>query len=309
MKGEILVTGGAGFIGSNLVENLVKEGHEVTVLDNLHTGSVDNLKGVEENVDFYEGPVADIFSLECDPGKIFHFGIPSSSPMYKEDHILVGQAINDFIRVLDFAKKNDSDLVFASTSSMYGPKEPPHRENMEFEPFDYYTEARLEMERLAEMYNSLYGVNSVGMRFFSVYGPKEKAKENYANVISQFCWSMLQDERPVIYGDGSQTRDFVYVEDVVEAVLRAARRAESIGYEAVNVGRGVETSFNEVVEMLNSTLGKNIDPKHIENPIDNYVERTKADTSKAEELLDFEHKVPVEEGINKTAEHYQKVMD
>lgn len=307
--GKVLVTGGAGFIGSNLVENLVGKVEEITVLDNLSTGSKENLERVMDQINFIEGPCSKILNFDLNPDFIFHFSIPSSSPMYKEDHMLVGQAINDFIRVFDLAEENNADVVYASTSSMYGPKDPPHREDMEFNPFDYYTEARLEMERLAEMYHKLHGINSVGMRFFSVYGPHELAKENFANIISQFCWKLIKGERPVIYGDGTQTRDFTHVKDVVRACILAAEKANEIGCDAINVGTGVETTFNEVVENLNSLLGKDIEPKCVENPIDNYVERTKADTSKAKEELGFEARIDVDKGMRKVVQYYDKKLD
>ncbi|KXB03070.1 nucleoside-diphosphate sugar epimerase, partial [candidate division MSBL1 archaeon SCGC-AAA261G05] len=217
----VLVTGGAGFIGSNLVERLVERGDDVTVLDNFSTGSEENLEKVKDQVKIIKDSCLNI--PELDLGNfdlISHIGIPSSSPMYKEDPLLVGKAINDFINVMELAKTTGARVVYASTSSMYAQCSPPHRENMDTEPFDYYTEARLVMERLAKVYHELHGVESVGMRFFSVYGRHEQAKGKYANIISQFYWKMKEDEKPLIYGDGEQTRDFTHVSDVVDACLK-----------------------------------------------------------------------------------------
>lgn len=298
---KILVTGGAGFIGSNIVEALVDRGDEVTVIDKLSTGSEENLEEVKDRIDLIQSPCADIPELEFDnPEKIFHIGIPSSSPMYREDTLLVGGTINEFIKLMELAKENDSKVVYASSSSMYGRCDPPHREDMEVEAFDYYTEARLAMERLAKVYHELHGVNSVGMRFFSVYGPHERAKGKYANIISQFFWKMKEDQEPTIFGDGEQTRDFTHVSDVVKACLKAAE--ENLGYEIINVGTGTETTFNEVVDLLNEKLGKSIEPKYVENPIENYVHRTLADLTKAKSLLNYEPSVELEEGVERMIE-------
>jgi len=295
---KVLVTGGAGFIGSNLVKKLVERGAKVTVLDNLTTGSEENLEEVHDQIGFIKAPCSEIPDLDFgDLDCAFHMGIPSSSPMYKEDPSLVGRAISEFTDVMELAKETGSEVVYASSSSLYGRCEPLHREDMEVEPFDYYTEARLAMERLAKVYHDLHGTSSVGLRFFSVYGPHEEAKGEYANIVSQFCWKMKEDERPVIYGDGTQTRDFVHVEDAVRACLKAGE--EVLGCEIINVGTGEEISFNRVVRLLNEKLGKSIEPKHVENPVENYVSRTRADLTKARELLNYTPTVGLDEGIER----------
>lgn len=295
---RVLVTGGAGFIGSNLVEALVKREDEVTVLDNFSTGTKKNLSKVKDQIDLIEAPCAEI--PEHDFKKldtILHVGIPSSSPMYREDPLLVGSAINEFIKIMELSSEKNATVVYASSSSMYGRCDPPHRENMEIEAFDFYTEARLAMERIAKVYNEFQGVSSVGLRFFSVYGPHEKAKGKYANIISQFYWKLKKEERPEIYGDGEQTRDFTHVSDIVSACIKAAEN--DLDYEIINVGTGKETSFNQIVELLNEKLGKSIEPTYVENPIQNYVDRTHADISKAMNILDYEPSVELKEGIEK----------
>ncbi|KXB03438.1 nucleoside-diphosphate sugar epimerase, partial [candidate division MSBL1 archaeon SCGC-AAA261G05] len=284
-----------------IVERLVERGDDVTVLDNFSTGSEENLEKVWDQIQIIKASCSDIPQLDLDDFElIFHIGIPSSSPMYKENPLLVGEAINDFVNVMELAKSTGARVVYASTSSMYAQCSPPHREDMEFEPFDYYTEARLVIERLAKVYHDLYGVKSVGMRFFSVYGPHEQAKGKYANIISQFYWKMKEDKKPVIYGDGEQTRDFTHVSDIVDACLKAAE--SDIECDAVNVGTGRATTFNQVVELLNQALGKSIEPKYVENPIKNYVYHTQADITKAKKLLGYEPNVTLEEGIKKLVE-------
>ncbi|MCD6247934.1 MAG: NAD-dependent epimerase/dehydratase family protein [Hadesarchaea archaeon] len=293
---KILVTGGAGFIGSNIVEALVERGDEVTVLDDFSTGAMENLENVQDEIRIIRGSCLDIPRLDLGkPELIFHMGIPSSSPMYRKNRLLVGEAINGFISVMELARENSVRVIYASSSSIYRGCPKPYREDMQTKPFDYYTEARLTMERLAEVYHQIHGVRSVGLRFFSVYGPHERAKGRYANVLSQFLWSMQRGERPVVYGDGEQTRDFVHVSDVVRACLLAAEA--DLDCEVINVGTGKETSFNEVIDLLNRSLGKSIEPKYVENPIKNYVRETLADITKAKELLGYEPSVKLEEGI------------
>lgn len=293
---QVLVTGGAGFIGSNLVEELVKRRENVTILDDFSTGSMDNLKSVRENAKIIHASCSKIPGLKLLPAEtVFHLGIPSSSPMYRDNPLLVGESINGFINVFEFAKQNRSRVVYASTSSMYRGCPTPHREDTASEPFDYYTEARLAMERLAQVYYELHGVPSVGLRFFSVYGPHERAKGKYANMVSQFLWVMRADKAPEIYGDGEQTRDFVHVGDVVRACIKAAEA--DLGCEVINIGTGRSTSFNRMVELINELLGKSIKPCYRPNPIKNYVHHTLADLSKAEGLLGYRPTISLEEGI------------
>jgi UDP-glucose 4-epimerase len=215
--------------------------------------------------------------------------------MYKKNPFLVGEAINGAIAVFELAKKARCRVVYASSSSLYNGNAPPHGEEMTIQVTDYYTEARLAIERIAELYRRLFDVPSVGLRFFSVYGPKEKAKKQYANMVSQFLWEMQEGRIPVIYGDGNQTRDFIYVKDVV----RAMRLAMSSDYPGIlNIGTGTAYRFNEVIDLINSKLGSTIKPKYVDNPIKNYVANTMADTSKAEREIGFKAQISLDAGIN-----------
>ena len=298
---SILVTGGAGFIGSNLVERLLDSGEEVTVLDDLSTGSRDNLDGLSGRLEVIYGSCSNLLDLELSPRAIYHLGIPSSSPIYKKDPMLVGEAIKGMIAVLELAKRSGCKVVYASTSSLYSGQTPPHREDMEVDITDYYTEARYSMERIASLYKKLFDVDSAGMRFFSVYGPRERAKKQYANIVTQFLWEMMQGRAPVIYGDGRQTRDFVYVKDVVRALM-LAMSSDYVG--VLNVGTGTSYSFNQVVEILAEKMSLDVEPVHVDNPIKNYVAHTLADTSKAEEILGFRSRYPLPDGIAELMEYY-----
>ncbi len=299
---KTLLTGGAGFIGSNLAEELVSLGRNVTILDNFFTGDRNNIPPGVEVIH----KACEDFATKEKFDEIYHFGIYSSSPQYKRNPKLCGAAINGMISVLETAKQSNCPVVFASSSSLYSEIEPPHREDMAIKVTDYYTEARFSMERLAELYCRLFGVKSAAMRFFSVYGPHEQAKGEFANIVTQFLWAMQKNEKPVIFGDGKQTRDFIYVKDVVRACVSAMAALKDGKFErdVFNIGTGVETSFNGIVDALNRVLGTNISADHEENAIKNYVARTKADTSKTKQMLGFEAKVTLEEGLRKLASAY-----
>jgi UDP-glucose 4-epimerase len=254
-----------------------------------------NLEGLKGSLKVIKASCLDASSLDLHPQAIYHLGIPSSSPMYKKNPYLVGEAINGAIAVFELAKRAQCRLVYASSSSLYNGNAPPHREEMPIQVTDYYTEARLSIERIAELYRRLFDVPSVGLRFFSVYGPKEKAKKQYANIVSQFLWELKEGRTPVIYGDGNQTRDFIYVKDIV----RALRLAMSSDYHGIlNIGTGAAYSFNEAIDLINSKLGSRIMPKYVDNPIKNYVAHTLADTSKAEREIGFKAQISLEAGID-----------
>jgi UDP-glucose 4-epimerase len=296
-----LVTGGAGFIGSNLVEELLAAGEDVVILDNMHTGSPGNLDGMEGSLELIKASCNDLPGMDLHPEKIYHLGIPSSSPMYKKNPYLVGEALNGFTAVFELARRSGARVIYASSSSLYNGLMPPHHEDMAIQVADYYTEARLAMERMAELYRRLFDVPSIGMRFFSVYGPKEEAKKEYANMVTQFLWEMRAGKTPVIFGDGTQTRDFTYVKDVVLA-LRLGMNSNYHGI--LNVGTGKAYSFNEVIEILNKNMGLSINPQYVENPIKNYVPHTLSDTTKAEKILGFRTKYSLDDGVKELLKFY-----
>ena len=292
---KILVTGGAGFIGSNLVEALYKE-NEVTVLDNLHTGKRSNLENaIKGGAKFVEGDAKNIKSIKGDFDFVFHLGIYSASPMYRDNPNLVGEVVQGITEVLEYCKEASIPLVFASTSSIYNGIAPPHKENVIPGVTDYYTEARIACERMSELYFKLHNVKVAAMRFFSVYGYNDIGKGKFANLVTQFMDSLLKGEQPIVYGDGEQKRDFVFVSDVVNALLRASTIK---GFGIYNVGTGKNYSLNEAISKLQTITGKKIAPKYIEMPVKNYVMTTLADTTKSKKEIGFDAKVSLDEGIS-----------
>ena len=294
---KFLVTGGAGFIGSNLVKGLVKDGYRITVVDNLTTGSLGNLKTVKNKIRFIKASSGDVLSIRGlrDLDGIFHLGIPSSTPFYKENRKLTGEAISDFISILEFAKRENCKIVFASSSSVYNGNKIPYREDMPVLIKDFYAEARYAMERIGRLYNDFFGVKCAGLRFFSVYGEGEESKKNVANLVSQFLWLMKKNKKPVIYGSGSQERDFICVGDAVRGLKMAM--ASDIEYGTFNLGTGKSCNLNELIKILNKILNKNIRPIYIKNPVKNYMDKQMADTAKARKILGFKAKISLEQGI------------
>jgi len=268
---KYLVTGGAGFIGSNLIERLEQDilTEKIFVYDNLSTGKIENLTTNCEHVkslDFV--PKVDV---------VFHLGMPSSSPMYKENPYLFGEAMDIIIKILEFAHRNNAKLVYASSSSVYNGNPTPMHEDMPIMVTDYYTEIRYYLERMAQLYYQNKGLESTGLRFFSVYGKNDWKKKQYSNVVTQFALEMLKGKTPLIFGDGEQRRDFIHVDDVVFALRNAAKLG---GYNILNVGTGASDSFNDVIAMINKRYNLDIKPEYTDNLIHNYVFDTLADTTK-----------------------------
>ena len=292
---KIIVTGGTGFIGSNLVDRLAEK-NEVVVIDNFHTGDQKNIESLLKNnkVQLKTMDVKNIHQLDFKADYVFHMGIYSASPMYRNDPFLVSEVVSGMISVLEYAKKNKSKVVFSSTSSIYNGIKPPHREDIIPLITDYYTEARIAAERMSELYSKLENVDVQAIRFFSVYGPHEEAKKNYANLVTQFYWNIKNNESPVIFGDGTQRRDFIHVSDLVEIILRASQLK---GFNVINGGTGKNYSLNEMLTMLNKQLGTNVKATFIKMPISNYVMETLADTTNLKEKLSYTPKITLEEGI------------
>jgi len=190
---------------------------------------------------------------------------------------------------------------------MYGTVSPPHSEDADLVPKNRYSASKFAREQYGKCYSQRGEIQTTGLRFFSVYGPHEKPKGKYANIISQFLWKMQNGEKPVIWGDGEQERDFTYVEDVARAAVKAAETREELDGEVINVGTGQPHTFNQVVQHLNQELGTNIQPEFVENPRgDAYIHEHRADTTKTENLLNWKPNHTFEEGIEKTVNYYSQ---
>ncbi len=303
---KILVTGGAGFIGSHLVEELVKAGHTVKVLDNFSLGTEENLKTVRKKIEVVKGDLRDaetVTKLTKGVDIVFNLAAASSSPMFLEDlRNAVSVNVDGFINVLNACRDNKvKKLIYASTSSIYGNLTPPLREDMPTPPVNFYASTKLLNEHLAALFAREYGLETIGFRFLSVYGPHEKSKGVYANLATQFLRCVQKGEQPVIYGDGSQTREFTFVLDIVQAHLLAMNSKKNLAGEIFNVGTSKAHSLNELVSAINRVLNKNVKPKYVKNPVKNYIAAQLSDISKIKKLLGYEPKYTLEKGLREIA--------
>lgn len=304
MQKRALVTGGAGFIGCNTARHLLKHGWQVAAVDNLSLGRPENLPeevklhvgGLEEPETWEKIPAADV---------VIHLGGASSAPMFAEN--LAGcyrNNVEGFIRVLEWSRAvGATRVVYASTSSVYGNVTPPLREDGPLDIPNFYAVSKYCMEQIARMYHLQYGLDVVGFRFMSVYGPREEHKGRFANLVSQFIWNVERGESPVIYGDGSQTRDFTNVWDIAEAIRLSLEHPQSLGHEIFNVGTSEPTSINHLIEVLRELMPQPVTPQYIENPVKTgYVQSQQASLEHVERVLGFRPSVTLRDGIREILE-------
>lgn len=303
---RILVTGGAGFIGSTIAAMLVRRGEEVVILDDMSLGKEYELGDMRGKLKIVKGDITkpkDVADAFRGVGQVYHLASASSAPMYEPDpRAATYVTVNGFLNVLEEARRRGvGNIVYASSSSVYAASPPPHSEKQAVSPVSFYAAAKLAKEEYANAYSRAYGMRIAAMRFFSVYGGRERHKGKYANVVTQFLWRMRKGEPPVIYGDGSQTRDYVYADDAARCCLLAmGRNADG----CFNVGTGKAHSFNETVRLLNKHLGTKLRAKYVPNPIGNYVAHTLADTKKSEKELGFRAEYSFDEGIGELLKYY-----
>ncbi len=300
---RVLVTGGTGFIGSNLANHLA-ENNDVVVVDDCYLGTEDNLV---DDLEFVNASVVDP-ELPTDVDVVFHLAALSSYAMHEDDP-QTGARVNveGFVNVVEQARNDGCEtVVYASTSSIYGDQTEPSPESMDVAVNTGYEASKLARERYAEYFSNHYDMSMAGMRFFSVYqgyGGAEEHKGEYANVIAQFAADIANGESPVLYGDGTQTRDFTHVSDIVRGLVVAAKHKLDGIY---NVGTGKSYDFNTVVEMINDELGTDVEPEYVENPIPEsvYVHDTCADASKLQSETGWEPQIDFEEGIRRVCAQY-----
>jgi len=305
-----LVTGGAGFIGSHLVEMLVSEGCKVAVLDNLSSGNYRNLKHLEGQISLFKDDIRNQQALNaaakgCEV--IFHLAAVVSVPQTIEDPV-DSAAVNDMgsLFILETARQQKARrVVFASSCAVYGDDlRLPKQEDMAPKPQSPYAVQKLASEYYASVYHELYGLETAVLRYFNVYGPRQDPSSPYSGVISIFMTKALQQAPALIYGDGSQSRDFIYVQDVVRANLLAAT-AKGVSGQAINIGSGSSVTINHLWNAICAQSGQNLKPKYAPKRPGDIVESLAAIDS-AKTLLGFEPETSFEKGLKSTFEWYRQ---
>jgi UDP-glucose 4-epimerase len=303
-----LVTGGAGFIGSHLVEALVDRGHAVRVADSLITGKRSNLDHVP-SAEFHEGDLADLdfahrVARGCD--YVLHQAAIPSVPRSVNDPVTSNRAnvdatLNVLVAARDAGVKR---VLFAGSSSAYGNTATlPKSEDMPANPLSPYALQKVVGEQYLQMFTRLYGLETVSIRYFNVFGPRQDPSSPYSGVISVFATALLENRSPRIYGDGGQTRDFTYVANVVDGVLRACE-AQGASGEIINVATGGRISLNELFSVMKKIVGATVDPIYAELRQGD-VRDSQADIRKAKRILGYEPTVSFEEGLKRTIEWYR----
>lgn len=303
-----LVTGGAGFIGSNLADELISRGDEVRILDNLSTGFAENLP---PDAEFFEGDICDEELVDlavAGVDVIFHQGARGSVAKSVETPLVTDQwNVHGTLTVLEAARRHGVPrVVAASSSSVYGGVAPrPTVESAPLTPKSPYAVSKMAGEHYLRVYQELFGVETVALRYFNVYGPRQDPSSAYAAVIPKFIASLRAGESPVVHGDGLQSRDFAFVADVVAANLAAATApAEACAGKAYNIAGGAERSLLDLLEILGDILGTSVAPTHTESRAGD-VRHSFADCSAAKADLGWAPTVDIAEGLARTADWFQ----
>ncbi len=308
---KVLVTGGAGFIGSHLVEALVADGAQVRVLDNFRTGQPTNLAGLD--VELMEGDVSDwevVKTAVSDCDLIFHLAAMVSVPESVQNPSLNHRInVNGTFNVFEAARQvGIQRIVYSSSSAVYGDlPELPARETSLVTPISPYGSAKWMNEIMAESYRTSFGMELIGLRYMNVFGPRQDPSSPYSGVLSIFCKAAINGTAISIYGDGSQTRDFVFVKDVVQANLRAAQlpSAQFPMNPVFNVGQGEATTINEVVDMLAELVGRPF-PVNYTPEREGDIKHSVADISHVQHTLGFQPQVRVIDGLKETLAWFEK---
>lgn len=309
MSRKVLVTGGGGFIGSNLVSGLLARGDTVRILDNFATGNRANLAGLEDDVEIMEGELRSyerVHNAVRGVEIVFHQGALPSVPRSVQDPLTTSAVtIEGTLNVLLAARDEDvRRVVYASSSSVYGNSGTlPRTETQQPDPISPYAVAKLAAESYCVSFHRVYGLETVALRYFNVFGPRQDPKSQYAAVVPRFLATIAADEPVPIHGDGTQSRDFTFVANVVEANILAGEK-EGAGGAVLNIATGRQASVNELADAIGSALGKAVE-KHYLPVRTGDVRDSWADVNEAKRVLGYETSVGLEEGLRLTAEAFR----
>ncbi len=309
---RVLVTGGAGFIGSHTVQALLSHGKAVTVLDDLSTGNEQNLSHLQGDLEFIKGSVCSENDLQralANVSSVIHLAAVISVVHSVQDPVHCDEVnVHGTVKLLDMARRlGVRRLVLASSAAVYG--EDPIQPKVETAPIQAlsgYAASKACDEIYLKMFLHLYQLETVALRYFNVFGPRQSPNSQYAAVIPKFIDTMLRNNAPVIFGDGEQTRDFCFVENVVDANLRALQSPAAVG-QSINIGTGKSTSLNQLVQMLNRILGSQFQPTY-DAPVPGDIRHSLADITLARDALSYTPRVDVHQGLEQTIAYLRSTL-
>jgi nucleoside-diphosphate-sugar epimerase len=305
-----LVTGGAGFIGSNIVEELVRRRQEVVVLDDLSAGKEANLASVREKIDLHIGTITDLAAVQsaCKGVQyVIHLAARTSVPRsvlnpLETNHVNIDGTLNVLVAARDAQVRR---FVFAASSAAYGETPTlPKVESMPAQPISPYGLTKYAGELYAQVFGRVYGLENACLRYFNVFGPRQDPTSQYSGVLSRFMLAVIEGQSPVVYGDGEQSRDFTYVENIVDETLRACEAPGASGL-VFNGGTGARITLNQVLKLLEQITEKTIQPKY-DAPRSGDIRDSQADVSLAHKVLGYEPRVRFAEGLKRTWEWYKQ---
>ena len=307
-----VVTGGAGFIGSNTVDELVRRGETVVVLDDLSSGKEDNLAEVRNKISFIKGSITDLEAVRKamqSTDYVIHLAARTSVPRSVKDpidtnKINVEGTLNVLVAARDAKVKR---VVFAASSSAYGETPTlPKVETMQPEPISPYGVAKYAGELYAQMFGRVYGLENVSLRYFNIFGPRQDPDSPYSGVLAKFCTAFLEKTQPLVFGDGEQSRDFTFVENAVAANLLACEAPSASG-KVLNIGTGARVTLNQTLALLADISGNKLETKY-EPPREGDIRDSQADIAQAREILNYEPGVQFEDGLRRTFEWYREAQ-
>lgn len=307
---KVLVTGGAGFIGSNLADELVRQGAKVSIIDDLSTGSIENIEEISGDFEFIEGDINDDGAvMRAIEGAeiVFHQAALPSVPRSVEDpaethRVCVDGTFNILMKARSAGVRR---IIYAASSSAYGDQPTlPKVETMRADPLSPYAVAKLTGELYLRSFNKVYDLETFALRYFNVFGPRQNPSSMYSGVISRFIDALMKGTTPVIYGDGEQSRDFTYIANVVDANIKAAQAATGIG-QTMNVANGERITLNELLEVLKKITGNPAADADYLDERRGDVKHSQADNTLAIEHLDYQQLVGLEEGLTRTIDWWK----
>ena len=309
---KILVTGGAGFIGSNLIESLLKKGYQVVCLDNLSTGSLNNIQEFLENqnFEFVEGDILNsdlVLSLTKDVFAVCHQAALGSVPRSIKDPLTTNRVnIEGTLNVFNACVENKVErVVYAASSSTYGDSaELPKKVDKIGNPLSPYAVTKLVNELYADVFHRVYGLNTIGLRYFNVFGPKQDPNGPYAAVIPLFISAIMSNQRPTINGDGSHSRDFTFVANAVQANILALETSLMNYNDVYNVACGEQTNLRQLIEYINEITGESVEPEFVKAR-EGDIKHSLADISKAKQVFGYAPEYLVNEGLKQTIAWYR----